>query len=914
MPAIREPKAIFDRTAVKKALRETLPDSDAALTRLRPHALAVIRAACQSGIAEIRARFEASNDGATNVQENSFLMDQLITLLFDYAIDYRRKAPALTLVATGGYGRQELSPHSDIDLLFLCHPSARKAGGVVAEFILYLLWDLGFKTGHTVADIGEMLELAKTDISTRTTLLDARKLTGDAMLYKAFGKLFSASIAHNAPEFIEAKLAEQDARHAKVGDSRYVVEPNIKEGKGALRDLHTLYWIAKYTYGGMEGMVKHERLTPEEYKLFVEARGFLWTVRGHLHYVAGRAEERLTFDVQLAVAKRMGYRDRTGMQGVERFMKHYFTTAKQVGDLTRIFCAVLEEENKRTPLTRMPRFFLRKKLLEGFPIDGHRLALESEAQLRADPVSFIRFFYVAVQNGLDVHPKALQMMQRNLRFVDARLRVNPDANALFMDILVRSKKPATILRKMSEAGVLGKFIPDFGRVVAMMQYNMYHVHTVDEHTLTAISILNDIEQGKLKDSLPIASEMIHKITDRDVLYFALFLHDIAKGRGGDHSELGAEVAHKLGPRMGLSPSATETVAWLVLHHLLLSDTAFRRDLEDPATIAAFVAKVQSPERLRLLLVLTVADIMAVSPTTWNGWKGALMRTLYAKSEELMVGGNTDRERTARIAHLQEQLREKLHSWTGGEISEYFEQGYAAFWLSFNLTTHQRIATLVRKAVKRRNPLEVSAKVDRFRAITRVIFVLPDEPGLFSKISGALAVAGANIVNAKVFTLKNGLAVDCFWIQTPQGKAFDDPKRIDAIREVLSQALAGKIQLSEQIARKSTPYPKRTEVFTVAPRVVIDNALSDNYTVIEVQGRDRVGFLYRVTNAIAELKLSIGSAHISTFGERAIDVFYVKDRFGMKIDKDSQLALIHDRLLEALSTPPPAGGRPGGGRG
>src|SRR5205807_4270609 len=663
---------------------------------------------------------------------------------------------------------------------------------------------------------------------------------------------FDTEIARgSAAQFVEAKLAERDARHQRVGDSRYQLEPNVKEGKGGLRDLHTLYWIAKYIYRieDVAKLVDLGVLSAEESARFERAQTFLWTVRCHLHYLAGRAEERLTFDLQTEIGRRMGYTDHAGTRGVERFMKHYFLVAKDVGDLTRIFCAILliDQTGRQR---RLPwfRWGSRQRALDGFVIDGDRLTIPSEDFFKTDPVALLRLFHVAQEHDLDIHPRALRAVTQSLRLIDARLRENPEANRLFVEILTSKKNPEIALRRMNEAGVFGKFIPDFGRVVAQMQYDMYHVYTVDEHTLFAIGILHQIETGQLREELPVASEIMPTIVSRRALYLATLLHDIAKGRGGDHSELGEKVALKLGPRLGLLAEETETVAWLVRWHLLMSSTAFKLDIGDPQTIQNFVERVQSPERLKLLLVLTVADIRAVGPKVWNGWKAALLRELYHQAIEVISGGFSEEGQNSRMAAAQAAVRRLLPDFSEAEFTTFVSRGYPFYWLSFDAATHARHARLMREAEASGAPLTVEKRVDPHRSVTEITLYTADHPGLFSRIAGALAVSGANIVDAKIMTMSNGMALDTFRVQDSAGGAFDRPDKLAKLAVVFENVLTGDLKPHRELARPSA-FPSRTQVFTVTPRVLLDNKASGSHTVIEVNGRDRPGLLFELTRAL-----------------------------------------------------------------
>ena len=532
-------------------------------------------------------------------------------------------AERMAIVAVGGYGRGTLAPGSDVDLLFLLPYKQTPWGESVVEFILYFLWDLGLKVGHATRSVAECIRLARSDMTIRTAVLEARYIWGDRKLYDELVARFDAEVVKGtAREFIAAKLAERDQRHRQQGASRYLVEPNVKEGKGGLRDLHTLFWIAKYFYrvSSRDELVRVGVFSKAELALFRKAEDFLWAVRCHLHFLTGRAEERLSFDVQREMAKRLGYTAHPGLKDVERFMKHYFLVAKDVGDLTNIFCAALEEHHaKATP--GLNRFFRlpgrRHRKIPGstdFVVDNDRINIADDKVFAPRSGQSPPHLSSRRPHDLAFHPDAMQQIARSLNLIDAALRDDDEANRLFVEILSSRRNPELVLRRMNEAGVLGRFVPDFGKIVSMMQFNMYHHYTVDEHLIRAIGVLAEIERGDLADAHPLANEIMPAIKDRVVLYLALFLHDIAKGRPEDHSIAGAKVARRLGPRFGLDAGRRpRRVAWLVEQHLTMSITAQSRDLNDRKTIADFAAVVQSLERLRMLLVLTVADIKAVGP-------------------------------------------------------------------------------------------------------------------------------------------------------------------------------------------------------------------------------------------------------------------------------------------------------------
>ena len=842
------------------------------------------------------------------------LIDGLIATLLDHAVSMLGEPERLSVAATGGYGRGTLAPFSDIDLLFLTPAEPVAHTRQVIEYMLYFLWDLGLKVGHATRSIHECLTEGAADATIRTSLLDARHLAGDAELFGQFHDRFRAACKEDgAAGYIVAKQKERDARHKRFGDSPFVVEPNIKEGRGGLRDLQTLYWIARYVYdtqtmgelaevGGV--------LTQDEARHARRSWEFLWTLRFHLHYVAGRAEERLTFDLQPVVGARMGYTRHGRQDGVERFMRHYFLTARDVVRLTH----VLEPAILRAALGSPARAPETDKAVigAGFMLSEGMLLPVAGRDFDSEPIQMLRILKLARDRGLALHPLARRSMIRNERMVNS-LRGDKEAARLFMDLLCgcgtehnrgdhRVPDGARWLSIMNESGFLGRFLPDWRRIVGQMQFDTYHVFTVDEHTIEAIRVLNTIERGGLSEVAPIASGLVEHIQSRRALYVAMLLHDVAKGRGGDHSELGAEIALQVGPELGLSAEETETVSWLVLHHLLLSTIAFKRDIDDPKTILDLADTIQSPERLRLLLVMTVADMRAVSPRVWNGWKATLLRELYARVAEVLEGGLSTAERDVRVQRAKDAAGALLSEWPTEDLEAFTALGYAGYWLSFDPETHARHARLVRDAEQRKAPLTIATQPLPARAVTEVTVYCADHAGLFSKISGALAVAGASIVDARIHTMTNGMALDTFWIQDAAGGTFDAPHRLARLSVLIEQALSGRLRLAAEIQKASKALlGRRLHAMHVPPRVVIDNRASNTHTVIEVNGRDRPGLLHDVTAAISAQGLQIASAHVTTYGVRAVDVFYVKDVFGLKVENERKLRPLREALLAALAS-------------
>lgn len=854
----------------------------------------------------IKQQFLQDDDPYAMLAAHTKAIDELLEKFYTQANG--DKKPAIALVAVGGYGRGELFPYSDIDLLLLYDGKAAGEAAKIAEFILYLLWDLGLKVGQAHHSLDEAIGAAKADMTIRTSMLDSRWIAGDKILYDKFRTRFAKEILRDSVTvFIEAKLAERAQRHKKFGGSRYMLEPNVKEGKGGLRDLNTLWWLATYAYPvkSLHDLVEMGHLTQEEYDLAEEARRFLYRARIHLHYIAGRAEEQLTFDRQHELSKAMGFAHPSANYGIARFMRRYFVAVRTVGNVTRIFCALLEEEKKRAPHNAFTWFWYNPWLLGGFRLDGQRLTVRHANMFAQYPITMLDLFRVAQEHDLDIHPRALQLIARSLPRIDAKLQNDPRANEIFLNILLSDKGPEVALRRMSEAGVLGKFIPDFGRVIGMTQFNRYHIYTVDEHTLVALGILHAIEKGTIKDEVPLASDVIHRVRMKRVLYVALLCHDIAKGRGGDHSIMGEKIVMRLAARLGFSADEIATAGWLVRNHLLFSNTVFKRDVNDPKTISDFVAEVQNSERLKLLVVLTVADMRAVAPGVWNHWKGALMRDLYKRADEAMGTGQVELKKH-QTAQFKQDLQKQLSGWSEREVDHYIEQGNPTIWTACDIPHHAIIARMLKQAEIMPLPLLIDTQHHYEHSMTEITLLTADQHGLFSKIAGAVSLAGANIISAKIFTLKNGIAVEIFQVQDITGDVFDRTDRLAKMSVYIEQVLSGELDLAEAYSKRRREYRGKPQgIEPIAGQVFVDNEASNVHTVIEITGQDRIGFLYHVTRAMADLGLSIATSHISTYGVQVADVFYVKDLFGMKITHEAKLKMIRDTLLDAVNSPAPA---------
>ncbi len=911
---------LIDLPAVKAEIDQLRKDFEGRETDMRVEFAQRMKRILQEGRKRAEELLLEDGHGTACAERLSHLMDTIIRLAYDFAtgVLYRSSNPSaserMAVVAVGGYGRGLLAPGSDIDLLFILPYKQTAWGESVAEAILYALWDMWLKVGHATRSVDECIRQARADMTIRTTVLEARLITGDETLFNELTARFDRDIVQGtAAEFVAAKLAERDDRHKRAGQSRYLVEPNVKDGKGGLRDLHTLFWIAKYVYRvrSLHELVEKGVFTRAEYELFLRCGDFLWSVRCNLHFLTGRAEERLNFDVQQEMAMRLGYTEHPGLREVERFMKHYFLVAKDVGDLTAILCAALEEIHAKIAprlaraLVRLTRRHARPiKGAPDFVIDTGRLNVAGDNVFERDPVNLIRMFHIADREDLDFHPDALRLTRRSLSLIDADLRDDKEANKLFLEILSSRNAPEIVLRKMNETGVLGRFVPEFGRVVAMMQFNLYHHYTVDEHLLRCIGALAEIERSTNPEN-GLANELMRGIKNRTILYVSLFLHDIAKGRPEDHSIAGAKIARKLCPRFGLSAQETETVAWLIEYHLTMSTIAQSRDLSDRKTIEDFAAIVQNLERLKLLLILTTADIRAVGPGVWNGWKAQLLRNLYYETEPAITGGFSEVNRSKRIEFAQGEFRAAMTDWSAEQLDAYIARHYPPYWLKVDLARKVADARFIAEVEKAGKPLATRTRIDASRGVTELTILAQDHPRLLSTIAGACAVAGGNIVDAQIFTTTDGLALDTISISREFDHDEDEERRAARIAEGIEKTLKGEMRLPEVVARRAK---QRYTAFSIVPEIAVNNAWSDRYSVIEVSGLDRPGLLYDLTNTLSRLNLNIASAHIATFGERAVDVFYVTDLTGGKIRSIQRTAAIK-RALSQLFEAPAERGKP-----
>ena len=850
--------------------------------------------------------------GSECAEKIAFLYDKVIKNYYNYLCtnnffsqnktDYEK----LAIIATGGYGRGKLSPGSDIDLLFLMPFKKTAWAENITEHLLYFLWDLGLKIGHASRNINECIALSAQDQTITTSLLDARYICGDKEVNDVFEKKFRKKISkRSSKEFIDAKLEERENRHNKEGQSRYLVEPNVKNSKGGLRDLESLSWMTNFCFHAPkpDQMISNGVLTKNEAEIFKRCEDYLWAVRCQLHFLDKNPNDIINFNIQPEMANRLGYNDRGGLKNVERFMKHYFLTAKEVGDLTRIICSVLEErqKNKNSLISFMRNFFdVPARYVYsggglGFYITKGRLNISNNEVFEKDPTKIILFFYVMEKNNLFAHPYAIRAIRKSSKNIDNRLKNHIKTNDLFTNILCRPNAEKT-LRAMNESGVLGKFIPDFGKIVGLMQFNMYHHYTADEHLIKAVGELNKIFHNQ-NDDFEILNTFNLNDDEKKILSLAIFFHDIAKGRENDHSLEGQKVVKKMAKRLNLTLKDEELISWLVRDHLVMSDFAQKRDISDPITIRDFAEKVQTTKRLKLLFILTVADIRSVGPGVWTEWKGELLSNLYHNTFLALTGGYSESENLNRAQNIKKKLLYDINIVSDENRIRFFDLFDDKYWVSVpeKIQIKNLISWDKNSGNKENNIIDFYNSENYSSTIMTVI--TKDKNRLFERITSGCRDMRINIVDARIFSNNYDDVIDILWIQDNFGKKIVDKKRLTRIKEKILYFIN---EDTIPTIRHLNDVDRRSLVFDISPHVSIDNTLSKKYSVIEVSGKDRPGLLNDLTRKISDLDIDIRSAHIATFGERATDVFYVLTRNGNKITSGGKIKNLQNELIKSIS--------------
>ncbi|GLQ20636.1 [protein-PII] uridylyltransferase [Algimonas porphyrae] len=900
--SIPEREAAPDTGIEGDILRQDL-SAAADLADSRKAVLSILGETLSAAMELARERFDRGRlDGLETARLISAIHDDIVMALWDYATTHEIRASnpteseRIALCAVGGYGRSEMAPFSDLDLLFLTND--KKASPYVerlTEFVLYMLWDLGLKVGHAVRTVDQSIKLAKEDQTILTALLDVRVLRGDRALASELYTRFRRDITKGSGRaYIAGKLSERDDRHAREGHSRYVIEPNIKEGKGGLRDLHVLYWIARYL--DREGQLADPQQAEDYVGMglfdkaaatrFQRAADFLWRARHNLHWMSGRATETLSFDRQVELCRLMGHASGPVEVAVERFMREYFTNAKEVGALTRIACAKLEASRA----IKIPSLYA---LLPGsrrdlknpnLTLTHGRLNFKDPLLIKNDPGVILQLFETAGRRNLDIHPDALSAINFRRNLIDSDFRRDPDNAALFQRLLQTAKAPAATLRLMNEAGVLGRYLPEFGGIVARTQFNMHHAYTVDEHTLRLVDQADNLFDGRLEDEIPGPTAVAKSLNkaDREIIMLACLLHDTGKGQGDQCIE-GAQLARKACRRLGLPKDTVDTVAWLVRSHLEMSEVAQRRDISDPQTIDDFAALMGSQSRLKLLYVLTVCDIRSVGPGVWNDWKGTLLQSLYLTTRDYLEG-RTDLDRPARAASLSEQLLDRLSPDRAKRVEPILDRLGPNYWLSFDMTDLTRHARFIDRQLEGGAPVDailegVHTRVDRPHDATELWVLCADRRGLFADLAHVIASCGASVAGARLHTGPVGpegtaQVFNVFYLQNTDGRAFGSRNESGRVN-LIERARSVLHKSNDRLSIPTRIGSRRADAIPVVPRVRFSDSAQGDITIVEVEGRDRPGLLAALAAVLRDNDLDVLSAHIEGLGEKAVDAFYVR---------------------------------------
>ncbi|MDQ6972541.1 MAG: [protein-PII] uridylyltransferase [Mariprofundaceae bacterium] len=842
-----------------------------------------------------RQNFLAGESGGSLVSELCSGVDGLLRdMWFELARDISDR---VDLLAVGGYGRGELCPHSDWDIWFLMTDTGDEQVNACIERFIYVLWDMNIKLGHAVRSVDETMQAMGEDWSTATAALESRLLCGSGQCYAELEVKVDAFFAKHRKAFVEAKLDEMQQRHSKTGDTAFLMEPDLKEGRGGLRDVQTVFWLARAWYGSGEigQLVESDFISKTEHGHLMDARDFLWRCRVGLHFSVSRANDRLGFAQQMELAEQMGYQSEPYRPAVDRFMKDYFRHAGRIQRVAGLLCMHFEEELHPQWLSR------RKDIGDGFVLEGKRVGVRDANVFVEDPLRLLRIFHVAQAGRRRLSGGALRQVREHVLLIDDAFRADAGAKQTFLAILSDPRNVASALKEMNDTGVLGRFIPDFRHAVGLGQFNNYHAYTVDEHTLRAVGEARNMSHGRHTERLPLASGVFGRLERPELLYLALICHDIAKGKPGDHSELGAEIAGDVCRHIGLNRDAVELVVWLVRHHLLMAITSQRSDITDPEVISLFADRVSDMERLRYLLCLSVADIAAVGPTVWNEWKGTLLRELYLATERHLMGEEDASGGTReRVAVRIESVLVKVGPFDRDAVEAQLQELPWRAVMGFPPRHLLRIAGLMVSSPQG----GVDVLVDEGRGESLVIVLAQNRKRLLADLTSTLSSDYINIVAAQAFLLGGGDGIgrvlDVFHVQDAEGKALSEQNDLSRLQQRMQKLVDAPWASVKSVAgaknAKQRVLMHRVEV-TVRPLPLA----SSRQTAIEVSAADRSGLLAGLAWEIDDAGFSVRGAHISTFGERVVDVFFLVHASGETLNED-EVTMICERLRLAAELP------------
>jgi len=827
--------------------------------------------------AKIGSMFDAGKDGGTLVRHMSRGVDALLIRLWREVAP--KAARMVDLVAVGGYGRGELAPYSDWDLWFLTPDEISTDIEEDIQAFLYALWDMNVKIGHAVRSVKDTIHHVREDWASATAAMESRLLDGEGVHYAAMQKKLEGFFRRRRKAFVEAKLDELEARHVRAGGTAFLMEPDIKEGKGSLRDVQAVFWMAKAWYGSrdMHDLVAKGAISATEQEHLLNAQNFLWCCRVGLHLEMGRACDRLGFEQQAELARRMHYEDSPDKPAVDAFMKDFFRYAGRVARVSGMLCMHFQEQ------LHPKRFAIKRDIGDGFTLVGRQVGVRDDRVFREEPLRLLRIFHVAQQGHRRLSSTALRQVRADVLIIDDAFRANPEAHRIFLDILRHPRNVAWALKEMNDTGVLGRFIPEFRHAVGLGQFNRYHAYTVDEHTIRAIGEARNMSHCDREERLALAHQVMRKIHRPELLYIALLFHDIAKGLPGDHSENGEKMARDFCRRIGLDRDATELVAWLVREHLTMAMISQRSDLDDPDVIARFAEHVGDVGRLNYLLCLTVADIAAVGPNVWNDWKGSLLRDLYLATERMLMGEVEPGEELEQRIRLRKQSA--LAEVRGDE--EALRRAIETIpWRGIMHFPPDQLRAIVELLAQAETGTAIGMQVDRVRSETMVNIIADEWEGMFAALAAAITSGHANIVAAHAYELLDGRVLDVFHIQDADGKAMDVDSDLQRLEQRIDRVLADKSP--EPV---SFP-PCKINVLMQQVHVSVRELpyASSRQTAIEVVAADRPGLLAQLAWVIHQQGLHIRGAAITTFGEKAVDVFFLQSKEGALLSTAEKEAL------------------------